>query len=263
MSGTKVCHRLALAWFALCLQEAAPYPAWVGGRMAGETSSVLQKPGRRQLSLDRCFLPRHNFFLSSHWNQRLGDFKSQVRFLSSNLKCTVITGVYHKINLHLLRIIFGKLEHRLCHDLGDLFPLEGQASCADGGEGDWPARLCGCRLQTFWYCIWKNLQRESKWRRRQGEKNWKEKFKLLYTATLYLMRSGIELIDAQRVIHLCTMQVVGSCGDDTSISNAGAFKFFFHLRASFLQYGPWDLTTLPTVFVCCVNNHIRLRQLKK
>lgn len=69
-------------------------------------------------------------------------------------------------------------------------------------------------------------------------KKTKEKFKLLYTATLYLMRSGIELIDAQHVIHLCTMQVVGSCGDDTSISNAGAFKFFFHLRASFLQYGP-------------------------
>lgn len=76
------------------------------------------------------------------------------------------------------------------------------------------------------------------------------------------MRSVIGLRDAQRVIHLCTMQVVGSCGDDTSISNPGAFKFFFHLRASFLQYGLGDLTTVPTVFVCCVNNHIRLRQLK-
>lgn len=165
MSGTKVCHRLALAWFALCLQEVAQYPLWVGSWMAGEISSVLQKPGRRQLSLDDT-----GFFSSSHWNQQLSDFKSQVRVLSTNLKCIVITGVYHKINLDLLRIFFCKLEHSLWHNLGDLFPLKVQASCADGGKGDWLVRLCGCQLQTFWYCIRKNLQRNNKWRGRKGEK---------------------------------------------------------------------------------------------
>lgn len=89
------------------------------------------------------------------------------------------------------------------------------------------------------------------------------KVKLIYIATLYLSRFVTGLRNTQSVIHLCTMQSVGSCGDDTSISNTGVCKFFFHVWASFRQNGPGDLTASPIVFVCCVNDHVCLRRLKK
>lgn len=68
---------------------------------------------------------------------------------------------------------------------------------------------------------------------------------------------------AQSVIHLCTMQVVRPCDDDISISNNGALKCLFHVWASFHQYGTGDLTTVPRVFVCRVNDHACLRRLRE
>lgn len=56
-----------------------------------------------------------------------------------------------------------------------------------------------------------------------GEKNRKVKVKLIYIATLYLHCFVAGPMSTQSVIHLYTMQFVGSCGDDMSISTTGVF----------------------------------------
>lgn len=94
--------------------------------LAGEISFFLQRTERRQI-----FLYGTIAFFHQHRN-----IKPQERFPSSNLKCVVITGVNHKINLHLLGRVFCKLEHSLCHDLGQFLSPEGQACSADGGKSD-------------------------------------------------------------------------------------------------------------------------------
>lgn len=58
------------------------------------------------------------------------------------------------------------------------------------------------------------------------------------------------------------MQVVRSCNDDISI-RMGPLKFLCHFLASFPKYGIKDLTMVPIVFVCHVNDHACLRRVKE